>query len=94
MELTIEVPENIVKEAEARDMPVMDLVQEKLNPEPLKAENLDRNSDEYWLQRGFKRFGDSNKTPEEAVASMLENRKKYPLGDVTIRQLIEEGRRY
>jgi len=34
------------------------------------------------------------RTPEEVAASIRKNRKGISLGGITIRQLIEEGRRY
>lgn len=34
------------------------------------------------------------RSPEELIAAFREFRERHPLGDVTVRELIEEGRKY
>ena len=85
MTITIEVPETLVQEAEARGIPIETLATERLAPPAI--EDLER--------PGFTRASPERKTIAEAIHSIRENRKKSTLGpNVTIRQLIEEGRRY
>jgi hypothetical protein len=84
MTLTIEVPEKLIAEAEARGVPVVELVRERLEPEyrPLRPHKE--------LPADF----DWNKVAG-AVQRIRENSLLSTLGpDVTIKQLIEEGRRY
>lgn len=84
MTITIDVPETIVHEAKSRGIPVEVLIEEKLVPPPLPA-----------VERpGFKRFGTGTRPVAEVIDGMTERRKNFPLGDVTIKQLIDEGRRY
>jgi hypothetical protein len=120
MILTIDIPESLVEEAKARGISVEALVREKIEMGPDAS---------VCVSPTAKRFGVGTKTPDEAVASILEMRKKYTLNDVecdaahdsemapmtpteagagmremrkrytlggtvTIKQLIEEGRRY
>jgi len=119
MLVTIDIPESVVAEAKARGISVETLVREKIEGAPEAPMSVSRMS---------KRFGPGTKTPEEAVESILEMRKRYTLNDesndaltddmvrmtpaeaavgigemrkrytlggtVTIKQLIEEGRRY
>lgn len=78
MELTIKVPDGLMKEADTRGVSVEALVRERLRADT---------SESLWA-------GIPKKNAAEAVARMLERRKNFPLGEVTVKQLIEEGRRY
>lgn len=83
MVMTIDIPESIVSEAALRGVPVEAIIQERLS----------RSSD-YVSRPGFRRFGTSEQTPAKAAADIRDLRLGQTLGsDVTIRQLIEEGRR-
>lgn len=84
--MMIDVPDSAVKEAEARGIAVEDLLKEKFLP-------VQEGEDARFAH--LMRFGPGTKTPAEAAASMREMAQRYTLrGQVTIKQLIEEGRRY
>jgi len=86
MPVTIDTLESVVAEAKARGISVEALVRERIEGAPGAAGSISATS---------KRFGPGTKTPEEAVENIVEMRKRYALGKtVTIRQLIEEERRY
>ncbi len=85
MLVTIDIPESVVAEAKARGISVETLVREKIEVAP---DNGHEATDLAVSQI-------RPMTPAEAGAALREMRKRYTLGDtVTIRQLIEEGRRY
>jgi hypothetical protein len=82
MELTIDIPERLVRRAAALGVPV----------ETLVAQALDQIADEP-IPPGFVRLGVPTMTREEATASIREIQKNHTLGGLKIKDLIEEGRR-
>ncbi|MEO7028495.1 MAG: hypothetical protein ABI147_03740 [Acidobacteriaceae bacterium] len=84
MVMTIDIPEEVVRAAATRGIAVEVLIQERLH-----------GASEFASRPGFTRFGSASKTASEAVADIRELRSCQTLGgEVTIKQLIEEGRRY
>jgi ATP-dependent exoDNAse (exonuclease V) alpha subunit len=84
MTLTIEVPEKLIAEAEARGVPVVELVRERLEPENRQVHRHKEVPADFDWDR-----------VAGAVQRIRENSMLSTLGpDVTIKQLIEEGRRY
>lgn len=83
MVMTIDIPDAAVKEAESRGIQVEELLREKFTTHV-----------EERILPGSRPFGNGTRTPAEAGASICKNRKRYTLGDITIRELIDEGRRY
>jgi hypothetical protein len=82
MELTIEIPEKLIKRAEELGVPVRTLVDQALNQmieEPIPP--------------GFVPLGVPTMTRAEAAASIREIQKNHTLGGLNIKELIEEGRR-
>jgi hypothetical protein len=82
MELTIEIPERVIKRAEELGVPVKTLVDQALNQiveEPVPP--------------GFVRLGVPTMTRAEAKAAILEIQRTHTLGGLNIKELIEEGRR-
>jgi hypothetical protein len=82
MEITIEIPDNVIQRAEALGLPVSTLVSQALDQiveEPVPP--------------GFVRLGKSSMTRAEATASILEIQRTHTLGGLKIKDLIEEGRR-
>jgi hypothetical protein len=84
MVMTIDIPEKVMREAEARGIAVEALIEERLN-----------GVSEVASRPGFTRFGPGWKAPAEAAADIRDLRTGQTLGgEITIKQLIEEGRRY
>lgn len=85
MLVTIDIPESVVAEAKARGISVEALVREKIEVAPeAELEAADLQASQIRPM-----------TPAEAGTGLREMRKRYTLGGtVTIKQLIEEGRRY
>jgi hypothetical protein len=80
MVLTLDIPESIVREAESRGMAVEELVRERLEPDFVPV-------------TGRMPFGSGPLTPAEAADDIRKLRVGVTLGgEVTIKQLIEEGR--
>jgi hypothetical protein len=82
MEVTINIPERIAAEAQERGVELKSYVEGLIEGAAVREP-----------RPGFTRFGPGSKTREEAIQSLLTG-KRYPLGDITIKELIEEGRRY
>jgi hypothetical protein len=82
MELTIEVPEKLIKRAEELGVPVRTLVDQALNQ-----------MIEQPIPPGFVRLGIPTMTRAEAKAAILEIQRTHTLGGLNIKELIEEGRR-
>ena len=82
MELTIEVPEQLVERAAELGIPVRVLIDRAL-------EEIARGP----VPEGFVRLGPATMTPKEATAGILEIQRKHTLGGLKIKDLIEEGRR-
>jgi hypothetical protein len=81
MILTITIPESVVEEAKSRGISVEALVRERIAVAPNEFKSVLPNA--------------TPMTPAEAGSGLREMRKRYTLGNtVTIKQLIEEGRRY
>jgi hypothetical protein len=84
MELTIEIPEKIERKAAELGVDVRELVNQAFDaiaPEQPPT--------------GITRFGIPRMTRAEAHAAIMEIQRTHTLGDdITIKQLIEEGRRY
>jgi hypothetical protein len=84
MTVTIEVPDELVAEAEVRGLPVEEVVSERLADSSREPRSYQE------LPAGF----DWDKVAG-AVQRIRENSRLSTLGpDITIKQLIEEGRRY
>lgn len=84
MIVTIDIPVSVVDEAKARGISVEALVRAKIEVPSERLENEDSAAPAI-----------RPLTSAEAGAGLREMRKRYTLGGtVTIKQLIEEGRRY
>lgn len=84
MQVTIEISEIVAHKAEAAGLDVPTYLQRLIEKETLSSEGASR----------LVRFGPGPLTPAEAGADILDMRKRLKLGDVKIKELIEEGRRY
>jgi hypothetical protein len=118
MELTIEIPERLVKRAEELGLPVKTLVDQALNliadaPVGSKAtsivdliavpedDEIDFDPPRFGeairgdepIPPGFVRLGVPTMTRAEATASIREIQRTHTLGGLSIRELINEGRR-
>jgi hypothetical protein len=118
MELTIEIPERLVKRAEELGLPVKTLVDRALSrivEEPVAGEagsivdliSMPEDDEidfdpprlegpvrvEEPIPPGFVRLGFPTMTRAEATASIREIQKNHTLGELNIKELIEEGRR-
>jgi len=83
MVMTVDIPEQVVREAAARGMAVEALIQERL-----------QTASDFASRPGSQRFGSGPASPATAAADIRELRSGQTLGGgITIRQLIEEGRR-
>lgn len=83
MVMTVDIPEQVLHEAEARGMAVEALVQERLQI-----------ASSFASRPGFQSFGSGPSAPAQAAADIRELRNGQTLGGVaTIQQLIEQGRR-
>lgn len=82
MQVTIDIPEEVVARAKADGLTVEEYVLRRVEP------------DSGGVRPGFVRFGPGSKTPEEAGADILELQKRTTLGGLKIKDLINEGRRY
>jgi len=84
MELTIEIPAKIEQKAAELGVDVRELVNQAFDVIAPGPPTLDRNP-----------FGLPRMTRAEATAAIREIQRTHTLGgDVTIKELIEEGRRY
>ena len=79
--MTIDIPEKLVARAEELGVPVIDLVSQALE-----------GAQEAPLPR-FVPLGPALGTPEEATAVIREIASRHTLGGLSIKALIEEGRR-
>ena len=79
--MTIDIPEKAIAEATSRGIPVERVIQERFEVTHASL-------------AGFVGLGTPTMSPSEAVAPIRDLQKRYTLGDVTIQQLIEEGRRH
>lgn len=81
MMMTIDIPEKALAEATLRVIPVERVIRGKFE---LPQASLS----------SFVNLGSPTMSPVEAVARIRDLQKRYTLGDVTIQDLIEEGRRH
>jgi hypothetical protein len=82
MEMTIDIPEKVVERAAALGLPVTTLVSQALDQiveEPIPP--------------GFVRLGVPTMTRAEAREVILEIQRTHTLDGLSIKELIEEGRR-
>lgn len=82
MVMTIDIPDRVVKHAAHLGVPVNDLVSqaiEQIGDEPLPA--------------GFVRLGPAKHSPEEATAIIRDIASRHTLDGLSIKELIDEGRR-
>ncbi len=86
MTLTIEVPERVVAKAAELGVPVETLVSRAING--IGAEPIPEG---FRLLRGDE---PAKYTPEEAGAVIREIQSRSTLGGITIKELVEGGRRY
>lgn len=85
MQVTIDIPETVAHKAEAAGLDLTSYLQRLIEKDALPyPEDSAR----------FVRFGPGTKTPAEAGADILEMQKRYTLGGIKIKDLIDEGRRY
>jgi hypothetical protein len=80
MLMTIDIPEKAVAEAESRGIAVEALIREKFEATHFPP--------------GFVQLGSPTMSPAEATARIRELQQRYTLGGITIKELIEEGRRH
>ena len=81
MVMTIDIPEKAVAEARSRSIAVEALIREKFEAaEPGRP--------------GFKPFGSPTMSPAEAAAGIRELQQRYTLDGITVKELLEEGRRH
>jgi hypothetical protein len=85
MQITIDIPETLAHKAEAAGVDVPTYLQRLIERDVL-SESAEGTR--------LVRFGPGPKTPAEAGADILEMQKRYTLGGIKIKDLIEEGRRY
>jgi hypothetical protein len=82
MRMTIDIPEIVLERAAALGTSVSSLVSEALI-------NLSQQA----RPAGFVRLGTSSMTREQATAALLDIQRSHTLGGISIKSLIEEGRR-
>jgi hypothetical protein len=82
MELTIEVPEKLIERAATLGVPVTTLVSQALD-------QIARDP----IPPGFVPLGTSALTREQATAEIREIASRHTLNGISIKELIEEGRR-
>lgn len=80
--MTIDIPETVIERAASRGVPVSALIAEAV------ASLMDES-----IPAGFVRLGTSSMTREEATEALLEIQRTHTLGGISIKALIEEGRR-
>lgn len=85
MQVTIDIPEMLAHKAEAAGLDISAYLQRLIERDALL---------ESATGTRLIRFGPGSKTPAEAGADIIEMRKRYTLGGIKIKDLIEEGRRY
>lgn len=82
MQMTIDIPANVIQRAADLGLPVETLVSQAL-----------REIAEEPIPEGFVRLGTPTRTRAEATASIREIQRTHTLGGLKIKDLIEEGRR-
>jgi hypothetical protein len=93
MELTIEIPEKLIKRAEELGLPVKTLVDQALQQIADAPRFGEAVCGDEPIPAGFVRLGVPTMTREEATASIREIQKNHTLGGLNIKELINEGRR-
>lgn len=99
MTLTVEIPEKVVQHADAIGRPVAELVSAAIDhivETPIPA---DDQPNEWEIRRGppspgFQWAGRPTMSPESVVAELKELASRSTLGGITVRELLEEDRRY
>jgi hypothetical protein len=82
MQVTVEISDSIAAQAAARGMALEAYVRDLIATKAETAENE------------LRRFGPGPYTPQEAARQIRELRKGCSLGELTIRELIDAGRKY
>ncbi len=85
MQIVIDIPETLAHKAEAAGLDVPTYLQRLIERDSLVEPGNEPPS---------VRFGPGSMSPAEAEADILEMQKRYTLGGIKIKDLIEEGRRY
>ena len=93
MELTIEIPEKLIRRAEELGLPVKTLVDQVLQQIADAPQFGEAVRDDEPIPPGFVRLGVPTMTRSEAKAAILEIQRTHTLGGLNIKELIEEGRR-